>query len=146
MSELQRRGFLKVVSALAAATGLVRYIETPILMPNKHEWIEDMGDYYIVRVPEGKTFANERLDKPTLFGLEDRATVTGIEVLGYANVYHKGQFAFMHSRFDTSKMILDHKRPAMNIIGVGPANKAGSMLNGIHVDTGLRHPELSLNL
>ena len=62
---MQRRSFLSVLAGASAALGLARYAEPFALTPDAHhEWVEDKGDYVIIRVPDFKTFARETINKP----------------------------------------------------------------------------------
>lgn len=65
---LTRRGFLKIGVALVGSVMLAKYIEPVLVLPKaRHDWVQQLSDFYIVRVPEGKTFAHEALDMPVLF-------------------------------------------------------------------------------
>ena len=108
-----RRLFLKTGTTLVGGVLLTKYIEpiVPIAELKKHEWIEDKGDFYIVRVPDSMTFANELLDKPTIFLLGHYTVVKDIVVNGYANVAAKGESLIHGCNIDASKIILPNPRP-----------------------------------
>lgn len=108
-----RRSFLKTGTTLVGGVLLTKYIEpiVPIAELNKHEWIEDKGDFYIVRVPDSKTFAKEILDKPTIFLLGHYSVVKDIVVNGYINVAIKGESLIHDCIIDASKIMLPSHRP-----------------------------------
>lgn len=93
---LSRRGFMVAASALVATVsqamnlnkGIVSLIETDKEAPveKANEWITDRGDFYIVRVPEGKTFSKHDFDKSVVFYLEHQATVSMVSVMGFTNL------------------------------------------------------------
>lgn len=116
-----RRSFLKTGTTLVGGVLLTKYIEpiVPIAELKKHEWVEDKGDFYIVRVPDSKTFANELLDKPTIFLLGHHTVVRDIIVNGYANISHKGTSLITTSRFDVSKMLLSTNRSILSVEAPG---------------------------
>jgi len=116
--QIERRGFLKVGTALVGGVVLAKYVE-PILaaLPERHEWIEDRGDFLIVRVPDYKTFAKERLEKPTIFLMGERATVRDVRVIGFSNVYAPHGGIVSGCRFDGSSMATDTDRAVMTLKG-----------------------------
>ena len=116
-----RRSFLKTGTTLVGGVLLTKYIEpiVPIAELKKHEWIEDKGDFYIVRVPDSMTFANELLDKPTIFLLGHYTVVKDVVVNGYANISHKGTSLITASKFDVSKMLLSTNRPVLLVESPG---------------------------
>ncbi len=112
-----RRTFLKTGTVLVGGVLLFKYIEpiVPIAEPKKHEWVEDKGDFYIVRVPDTKSFVNETLDKPTIFLLGENTLIKGLNIKGYINVAYKGNCAISDLYLDTSKMTLPNERSLMYI-------------------------------
>lgn len=86
-----RRGFLKLVVAAATTVGalkITRYAEPLLPIADvAHDWIEDRGDFYVVRVPDFKIFAREILRKPTIFLLGQQATVYDVAVDSFSNIY-----------------------------------------------------------
>jgi hypothetical protein len=117
--KIERRGFLRLGAALVGALTLAKYSEPLIVVQDEHhEWIEDKGDYVIVRVPDFKTFANEVISKPAIFLLGENALIRGVDVAGFSNVYAPKGGAVYGSRFDASRMQVENERPVMNIKGV----------------------------
>ena len=116
-----KRGFLKLASALVGGLMVTKLSAAPIIDFTKkvsHDWVEDRGDFYIVRVPDYKTFSNEVLDKPTVFLLGDQTTVRGVSIDGYANVYSKnGYIRIVESRFDCSLHTFDTNRNIIEASG-----------------------------
>lgn len=94
---------------------MAKYIEpvTQLINPEKHTWVEDKGDFYIVRVPMYKTFSRESLDKPTIFLMDQFSTVTQVSVNGYANFKTEGSSSLTDCEFDTSNMRTVEDRPAV---------------------------------
>ena len=112
-----RRGFIKIGMAVVGAFTLAKYAEPLIEVSDLHQWIEDKGDFYIIRVPDFKTFAKETLNKPTIFLLGEQATVRDVEIFGYANVYAPKGGTITQSRIDGSKMITEVERPLLTLKG-----------------------------
>lgn len=111
-----RRAFLRALGAAAAAIGITRYAEPELLIPDvHHDWIEDRGDFYVVRVPDFKTFANETLNKPTIFLLGQESTMKYVEVNSYANIAMGLGASVLSSRFDSSKAQAGKPRATVNV-------------------------------
>lgn len=111
---LTRRGFVAAASAMAASIAAAMSLPPGVKLLNEtdneepvnlsKDWITDKGDYYIVHVPEGKTFRNELLDKSTIFYIENGASVRGVSINGFVNAIVLNEFAdFSHNVIDTSK-------------------------------------------
>jgi hypothetical protein len=117
---IERRGFLKLGAALIGALTLAKYAEPMVAVTDTHhDWIEDKGDYMIVRVPDFKSFANEFIAKPVIFILGEQATVRAVEVEGYANIYAPKGGLVTASRFDGSRMVTEQDRPLVNLKAEG---------------------------
>jgi hypothetical protein len=84
-----------------------------------HDWIEDKGDYCIVRVPDFKTFAHEAISKPVIFILGEQAIVRAVDVEGFANIYAPKGGLVTASRFDGSRMVTEQDRPLVNLKAEG---------------------------
>ena len=116
----QRRGFLKLISAAAGALALARYAEPFVAVADTHrDWIEDNGDYLVVRVPDFKTFANETLKKPVIFLLGQQAIVRHVDVAGFVNLFSPKGGIIYGSCFDCSQMVTENKRPVAVVMGDG---------------------------
>lgn len=114
--KIERRGFLKLGAALIGALTLAKYAEPVVaLADTHHDWIEDKGDYCIVRVPDFRTFAHEAISKPVIFILGEQATVRAVEVEGFANIYAPKGGLVTASRFDGSRMVTEKDRPLVNL-------------------------------
>lgn len=111
-----RRTFLKIGSALVGATAVTTYAEPllNVLTPDaKHQWVQDKGDYYVVTIPENKSFAKENLDKPTIFLFGDNAKLIDVSVLGFANM-RGAQNVGIHDFFcDAGKVSAKDRRDAI---------------------------------
>ncbi len=118
LSFQSRRGFLKLAASVVGALSLARYAEPILAIADRHhDWIEDKGDYLIVRVPDFKTFANETLNKPVIFLLGQEATVHHVEVNAFSNVHSPKGGRIYGSRFDGSQMETEMPRPLVVIKG-----------------------------
>lgn len=116
-SVLSRRGFLVVASGLVTTIsdamrptqGLIALVETENESPveSVSDWITDKGDFYVVRVPAGKTFSIDLLDKSSVFYLENAATVTRTSVNGFVNVVFETNLGQVKEcYFDPTKTVL----------------------------------------
>jgi len=116
---IARRGFLQIATMLIGGVAIGKFIEPEIAIAKTHkDWIEDRGGFYIVRVPDFKTFSRERLDKPTIFLLGDESEVSYVDVTGYAN-FDIPKTGIIHScSFDGSKMHVDG-RDSVVILNAG---------------------------
>lgn len=143
MISYSRRTFLKIGSILTGGLVLSKYTEpiVEIVEPYRHRWVEDMGDFYIVRVPDSKSFSNELLDKPTIFLLERFAIVNSVSVIGYSNISHKGQSKIYDCMFDCSEMVMSTNRAVLHI----DTNKSieGIMVENICVKSNYLYPATS---
>ena len=133
-----RRGFLKMVGAVAAL-GVTKYAEPMVpVAPEYRDWIEDRGDFFILRVPDFKSFAGEVLNKPSLILLGRRAELRNTTVHGYTNLYVPQGGLVSESTFDGSSMKTARDRGTLWVqgesvtlegcffIGSGAAIQAGS--------------------
>lgn len=102
-----RRSFLKIGSALVAGTAVTTYAQ-PLLniitLNAKHQWVQDKGDYYVVTIPENKSFAKEYLDKPTIFLFGDNSKLLDVSVIGFANMRGANSVEIQGCYFDAGKV------------------------------------------
>lgn len=82
---LVRRTFMKLGVQAVGALSVVRYADAFQPIPESRMWIEDKGDFCIVRVPENKTFDNEVFEKPVIFIMGDGANVLRTTVNSFSN-------------------------------------------------------------
>jgi hypothetical protein len=109
-----RRGFLK----LAAASGIAMYAEPIVRMALSYrDWIEDRGDFFIVRVPDFKSFANEDLSKPVVFLLGQQAAVRAVRVAGFVNVQAPRGAVIAECEFDARMVSVGRDRPVVTLAG-----------------------------
>lgn len=120
-----RRTFLKAGTALGAGKLLTLYTEplSEIVVPKKHEWIEDKGDFYIVRVPDYKTFAGECLNRNTIFLVGVGATVHQVSVTGYANVLLNHQSRMHQVHIDASDCLVAGRNCVVLVDAINSQNK-----------------------
>lgn len=132
----QRRGFLKLAAAFIGGMVITKYAEPIIQIANTHhDWIEDKGDYCIVRVPDFKTFAKEVIDKPVIFILGEKAVVHSLAVCGCVNVYAPKGGMVNDCHFDASRMATEQKRTIITAKG------EGLVLSGLHLIAGPSNDE-----
>ena len=115
---IERRTFLK----LASAVGLAKYSEPVVarlVEPARHQWIEDKGDYIIVRVPECKTFANETLLKPAILLLGSGSIVSRITSKSYVNALFEPGSVMKECLLDGRHMTTEEPRAVMMVAGSG---------------------------
>lgn len=124
-----RRGFLKLLGAAvgaAAVPGILTYAEPLLAIPIEgREWVEDRGDFYVVRVPDFKTFAREVLDKPTIFLLGQQAILTNVLVSGFANLSAPRAGVIRDCTFDAREVASLQPR---TVLTIGAATTQLSMI------------------
>ena len=107
---IERRGFLKLAVAMIGGTAVTRYAEPLVdIADTNRDWIEDKGDYCVIRVPDFKTFANEVIAKPVIFLLGQQAAVQNVDIAGYANIYAPKAGRVFGCRFDGSRMVTEQQ-------------------------------------
>ena len=94
---------------------VAKYAEPIVDTPEIKKWIEDRGDFVIVRIPDFKTFANEVINKPAIFIMGQQAALRGVDVGGYVNVYAPDGGLVEGCRFDASQALAEHDRPVMKL-------------------------------
>jgi hypothetical protein len=119
MNKETRRGFLKLGAVMLGSIGIIRYSEPIIDIAHSHEWIEDKGDYVIVRVPDFKSFANEFINKPAIFIMGQNAIVKNLSLKGFANFYIPNGGIITESHFDTRNMTTENIRNPATFKGHG---------------------------
>lgn len=122
LADLSRRGFLRVAGAAGAVlgAGVVLYRETTnLVLPTSNDWIEDRGDFLIVRVPDEKMFKGEKLLKPTILVMGMRSMVRDCEVYGYLNILGKGDWGFNENYVDCRKTAMTKDRPIILVQSAG---------------------------
>ena len=129
---LQRRGFLQIFGATAAAVGLTRYAEPFVSIAPRHEWIEDRGDFLIIRVPDGKTFAREVIDKPAILFLGANAIAHTLQFRSYLNVDVQPLGMLRDSDINASARTTEQRRATMRIRGQGGRFESLSVTAGSH--------------
>lgn len=121
---MQRRTFLKVLGAGAAAIGigskLNQYLESTEFIPEYSQykdWIQDKGSYLLVRIPDGKSMANVTFDKPTLFIMGEHSWLDRIRMNDYCNIYAPSHAKIINSLFDIEQSVIvnDSNRTAIKL-------------------------------
>jgi len=112
---IERRGFLKIATTLMGGAMLATYTEPLIKLatPESHKWIEDKGDFYIVRVPMYKSFTKEHLDRPTIFLMDNYSIVSDVTVIGYSNFKTQGSRIISNCCFDITNTKTVNERSAV---------------------------------
>jgi len=117
-TELSRRGFILQATALVGGLSISHYLEPFLAVPDKYkDWIEDRGDFFVVRVPDGKRLEGQTFDKPTILLLGALACFKSNTVKGYLNVYAPKQGAILNSFVDARACRTDRERPAIMLKG-----------------------------
>ena len=125
-----RRTFLALAGA-AAASPLVTYAEPLLLVPDTHRgWIEDKGEYFIVRVPAGKTFSRETFTKPVILLMGSGAWVRDISVSAYMNVSAQDGCLLDRVLVDASSATTVQPRPTVRIKGANCQFRGWSITAG----------------
>lgn len=144
---LSRRGFIAAASALSASVAAAMNLPTGIKLLNEtdneepveksKDWITDRGDYYIVHVPEGKTFKNEDLDKSTVFYLENYSTATNMSINGFVNIILLGEYSrFDRAHIDTrNTRLASGKERAVIIVDDRRKSRPPMVINELHIQT-----------
>ncbi len=111
--ELSRRTFLRTTAAAAA---VIVFAEPLRLLSASGDWIEDKGDFLIVRIPDGKTFAKEVLKKPAIVLMGAGSLMRDVEVIGFANIRLNNSRVDGCS-FDARSMRTELKREVVRLDG-----------------------------
>lgn len=115
---IARRGFLRLLGAAGVAAGLVKYAEPIVEFVQDGAWIEDKGSFLILRIPDGKTFANETFRKPVLVMMGLRSILRDTEFIGVVNIdAGKGGALIQGNIFDASRVLTDRVRPVIEMRG-----------------------------
>lgn len=120
---LNKRGFLKIASALVGGLTFSKYTNAELLVPEKNvsvfqDWIEDRGDFYVVRVPDFKSFSNEILNKPTVFLAGHNSSISRIRIDGFVNIHSKnGHIRLTESEIDATRHAFDGRRSVIEVSG-----------------------------
>lgn len=116
---IHRRSFLRIGAAAAGVLMLPVYAEPegnePIEESAQKNWVDDRGSFYLVRVPDEKTFSREMFDKPTIFLLGVNARVSQCAVFGHTNILMKSGSQFVESEVDVRRCLIQDPRPPMVI-------------------------------
>ncbi len=141
---MDHRGFLKVLGSTAAAMAVpsgVIMLDEPLTKVLKYrDWVRDMGDFYQVLVPEGRTIDKEIFDKPVLLGLMNRASMTNCRIDGLLNVYAASGFTLNNCLVDGSKYASTAERNGIIHLASG---RLGS-INNCHIVSSDLNPGVSL--
>jgi hypothetical protein len=123
-----RRTFLKLATATVGGAIITTYSEPYAFIKDKSGWITDKGDYYIVRVPDYKSFAGETMDKNTIFILGNSALVTRVSVLGFVNITAPNGATLNEMLLDSRGSLSQKPRPALVF-----ENTQNVKINGSHL-------------
>lgn len=125
MKEITRRGFLRVLSGASAviaitstARSLMLYDEQDLERPislRYRDWVEDRGDFYVVRVPSGKSFAKEFLNKPVVMILGRGSLATNLRIDGFVNLYGDRGSVLSNTYIDSSGYQSVQSRSALKL-------------------------------
>lgn len=110
-----RRSFLKIGTAIVGGLTIAKYIEPMEKIENTYkDWIEERNGFYIVRVPDFKTFEKEHLNMPTIFLMGQNSALRNCQIDGYANIdANSNSINVSDVYFDTRKLIVPNHRPVL---------------------------------
>jgi hypothetical protein len=78
---------MKIATTLVGSVLVAQYVEPLVAMPAPKRFVDDRGDYLIVRIPNGECVHDEEFKKPILLILEGPyALFSSCLVTGFANV------------------------------------------------------------
>lgn len=116
MVELSRRGFLKVGVASVAGVLLAKYAEPVMsILDNKGDWITDKGDYYILRIPDFKSFANHKFDKPLIVVMGESSRMHHTTVQGMTNIIVPKGGEVTECEFNCKEFLTEEPRPVVKV-------------------------------
>ncbi len=96
-----RRTFAKLGAILVGGAPVINYAEPlAIVRSTAKDWVEDCGDFYVVRVPASGVFARETMDKPTLILAGPHSIIRDCEFNGFVNARSEGRLAVIGCKFD----------------------------------------------
>lgn len=150
-----RRAFLKVAAGLAAGLGLTKYAEPLLAISDQGDWIEDRGSFVILRVPDGKSFANEVINKPAIVLLGVKSAIRDTSFNSYMNIKFSPNSIAESLKVDTTTSYTERARSSIVISGEGGNFRDSQIVSGprdlfaldatemrgtVLKDTWLRHP------
>lgn len=116
MVELSRRGFLKVGVASVAGVLLAKYAEPVMsILDNKNDWVTDKGDYYILRIPDFKSFANHKFDKPLIVVMGECSRMSNTTVQGMTNLIVPKGGEVAKCSFNCREFLTEEPRPVVKV-------------------------------
>jgi len=136
MFDLCRRGFLKLATTMIGGIAVAQYSMPVVELPQLHEWVTDMGDYYVVRIPAFRTFANEKLDKPSVFLFGERSVARNLEIKGYADFHFRQGMTFKDSVVDATGFLIDGRTDVVELFG---DNSGGVITRNHFIGGGIKH-------
>lgn len=99
----------------------MKYVEAKEIIPDvyRHDWVEDRGGHYIIRVPDLKTFNKQVLDKPCIFLLGENSTVKDCEVRGFTNIFMRRGSLFTNTFIDATNYSCEGRDSVVEFAGNG---------------------------
>jgi hypothetical protein len=117
MFDLCRRGFLKLATTFVGGIAVAQYVQPEMVLPELHPWVTDMGNFYYVKIPAGRTFSNEKLDKPCVFLFGERSTACNLEINGFVDAHFPQGMFFKDNTIDASRYLIDGRTDAIELFG-----------------------------
>lgn len=136
---MKRRSFLK----LSAAAGITLYAEPLILLPDGVPWVEDKGDFYILRVPDGKSVNGLKLDKPTIVLAGAKSIISNVDIDGFCNIFAKPAAVIDGLWVDARHSMAEGRDHAVLMSGDGYLLKDAFVECRLGTDIGIRIEEAS---
>lgn len=111
-----RRTFLR----LAASTPIALYSEPWALVVNAgRKWVEDRGEYLVIRIPENEMFRDEELTKPAIVFMGRCAVMKGVRTEHFTNIFGAGYNAIFDTYFDGRKIQSERPRALVEVKSKG---------------------------
>lgn len=113
---LTRRSFLKLTSGILALPNVVIFDEPIIEIVTPRHWVKDMGDYYEIFIPSGKSLAKEHFDKSIVMFMGSQSRFIECSVLGLTTVYSENATLISRCRFNLENIAtIREERAAIQI-------------------------------
>jgi hypothetical protein len=123
---------MKIATTLVGSVLVAQYVEPLVAMPAPKRFVDDRGDYLIVRIPNGEHVRDEEFKKPILLVLEGPyALFSSCLVTGFANVLAPNGGLIYDCLFDGAAMRTKNPRSVVLV----ESGTQGMEINGCSMIT-----------